>query len=148
MADQLAAVTEAPNASQARGGGTGDAVGAEHPATAFSHQRPPYDGFDIAGVCLPASSTGGDFFDYIPIAGDSLGIVVGDISGHGLGSALGMALVHAYLRGLALTQTGPDEILTRANEMGVQSASLQTGDFPNSWPLNAIRTVLSRACSM
>ena len=30
----------------------------------------------------------------------------------------------------------------------VQSASLQTGDFPNSWPLNAIRTVLSRACSM
>jgi phosphoserine phosphatase RsbU/P len=80
-------------------------------------RAPPCDGLDIAGVCLPTSATGGDFFDYIPIAGDSLGIVVGDFSGHGLGPALGMALVHAYLRGLAVTQTRPDEILTRANEL-------------------------------
>ena len=83
----------------------------------FPASPPSCQGFDIAGVCLPASATGGDFFDYIPVAGNSLGIVVGDVSGHGLGPALGMALVHAYLRALALTQTRPDEILTRANQI-------------------------------
>jgi phosphoserine phosphatase RsbU/P len=44
-----------------------------------------------------------------------LGVVIGDVCGHGLGPALGMALVHAYLRALAQTLDTPGEILCQAN---------------------------------
>ena len=58
--------------------------------------------------------------------------------------ALYVFAVHASVVGLAMVPV----IHRLVDPNRVQSASLQTGDFPNSWPLNAIRTVLSRACSM
>jgi hypothetical protein len=83
----------------------------------FPTSSPALPGWDIAGVCHPANATGGDFFDYFPMAPSTLGIVVGDVSGHGLGPALVTALLHAYLRTLARTQSRPDEILTHANRL-------------------------------
>lgn len=82
------------------------------PATALSPA-----GFEIAGTCLPAADTGGDFFDYIPMLDERLGITLGDVSGHGLGPAIVMVLVRAYLRALALTYSAPEEILTKANRL-------------------------------
>jgi hypothetical protein len=59
---------------------------------------PRLDGFDIGAAMHPLSSTGGDFFDFIPMLDGSLGIVVGDACGHGVGAALLMATTRAYLR--------------------------------------------------
>src|SRR5436190_1105805 len=42
----------------------------------------PLPGFDIAGASHPAEATGGDYFDYVPMRDGSLGIVIGDVSGH------------------------------------------------------------------
>jgi len=58
---------------------------------------------------------GGDYFDYLPMAGDSLGIVIGDVSGHGLGPALLMATLYAHLKSLVEDYRDVTEILARAN---------------------------------
>ena len=83
----------------------------------FPSHAPQLSGFDISGVAFPADETGGDFFDYIPMADDTIGIAVGDVSGHGLGSALLMAETRAYLRALALANDDVGEILTAANRL-------------------------------
>lgn len=59
---------------------------------------PKIEGFELIGVSLACEETGGDYFDLIPFDSHQFGIVVGDVSGHGIGSALLMATVRAYLR--------------------------------------------------
>ncbi|HEY3969418.1 MAG TPA: SpoIIE family protein phosphatase [Planctomycetaceae bacterium] len=83
----------------------------------FPSAAPSAPGFEIAGSCVPASATGGDFYDYIPMPGGELGISIGDVSSHGLGPALVMALIRAYLRALALTQADPGVVLGEANQI-------------------------------
>ncbi|MBI3466848.1 MAG: PAS domain S-box protein, partial [Planctomycetes bacterium] len=78
----------------------------------YPRAAPALEGFDIAGACSPAEAAGGDYFDYIPMVGDFLGIVVGDASGHGVGSAMIMALTRAYLRQLAEVHTDVATILS------------------------------------
>ena len=77
---------------------------------------PALPGFDIAGASYPAEFAAGDYFDYVPLTDGSLGLVVGDVSGHGLGPAIVMALTYAHLRSLAQVYKGIDEILTRTNQ--------------------------------
>jgi sigma-B regulation protein RsbU (phosphoserine phosphatase) len=81
----------------------------------FPVQAPVLPGFDIAGKTYPAEATGGDYFDYIPMRQGRLGLAVGDVSGHGFGSALLMAETRAYLRALVLTHDHPGEALTLIN---------------------------------
>jgi sigma-B regulation protein RsbU (phosphoserine phosphatase) len=73
-------------------------------------------GFDIAGGAYPANETGGDYFDYIPAPDGCVWIVMGDVSGHGISSALVMAETRAYLRSYAKILSDPGEILTRVNQ--------------------------------
>jgi PAS domain S-box-containing protein len=81
----------------------------------FPKTAPEVPGFDIAGATYPAEATGGDYFDYLPMLNGCLGLVVGDVTGHGVGPALLMAETRAYLRVLAGRREDPGEILTRAN---------------------------------
>src|SRR5882672_9710414 len=81
----------------------------------FPKSAPACPGFDIAGASFPAEATGGDYFDYLPMLHDRLGVVVGDVTGHGIGPALLMAETRAYLRILARNREDVGEILTRAN---------------------------------
>jgi sigma-B regulation protein RsbU (phosphoserine phosphatase) len=81
----------------------------------FPSDAPDLPGFDIAGASFPAGDTGGDYYDFIPMLQGSIGLVVGDVSGHGFGPALIMANTRAYLRALSLTCSGVGDILTRAN---------------------------------
>ncbi len=67
---------------------------------------PPLDGFDIAGWNQPADETGGDYFDWQQLPDGRVSVTIADVTGHGIGSALGMAVCRAYARaGLA---TGVD----------------------------------------
>jgi sigma-B regulation protein RsbU (phosphoserine phosphatase) len=67
-------------------------------------RSPVIPGYDIAGTCLSTYDIGGDYFDYIDLPGGRLGIVVADVSGHGIPAALIMAAFRALLR----TQTRID----------------------------------------
>jgi serine phosphatase RsbU (regulator of sigma subunit) len=78
---------------------------------------PVLPGFDIAGAIYSAKSTAGDYFDYIPMLDDCLGVVVGDVSSHGMGPALLMSETRACLRTLAQIHGDVGEILTRANRL-------------------------------
>jgi serine phosphatase RsbU (regulator of sigma subunit) len=83
----------------------------------FPATAPALPGLDIAGGSFPAEATGGDYFDYLRLADGSLGLVIGDVTGHGFGPALLMAATRAYLRALAQTYTDVGTILTLANRV-------------------------------
>jgi PAS domain S-box-containing protein len=74
-------------------------------------------GFDIGGASYPAEAIGGDYYDYLPLLDGSLGVAIGDVSGHGIGPALMMAEVRAYLRAFAHMRAEPGEILDRVNRV-------------------------------
>ncbi len=77
-------------------------------------------GFDIGGASYPAEAVGGDYFDYLPLRDGTLGLAIGDVSGHGLGPALLMAEVRAYLRAFAQTQIDVPSILGLVNRVIAQ----------------------------
>jgi sigma-B regulation protein RsbU (phosphoserine phosphatase) len=95
-------------------------------------QRPPKEQrFDMAGSSLYCDETGGDYYDYIelPLRGSNVyAVVVGDVSGHGISSALLMAGVRAYLRG-RVTQAGSvAEIISDVNLL-VSADTMETHQF-------------------
>ncbi len=65
------------------------------------NQAPCFNGLDIAGRSIYCDQTGGDYFDFFDLSrreDGSVGLVVGDVAGHGVSSALLMATVRAFLR--------------------------------------------------
>jgi len=83
----------------------------------FPKGSPELPPFDVAGASYPAEATGGDYFDYLSMLGGHMGIVVADVTGHGVGPAMLMAETRAYLRILARNRDDVGEILTRANRV-------------------------------
>jgi sigma-B regulation protein RsbU (phosphoserine phosphatase) len=59
---------------------------------------PQYDGFDIWGKAVPAEIVSGDFYDFIPISDNILGLAIADGSGHGLPAALVVRDIYMGLR--------------------------------------------------
>lgn len=83
----------------------------------FYRPAPSIPGYDLAAAAYPAQETGGDYFDFIPLPHNHLGIAVGDVEGHGFGSALVMALTRAYVRCFAALGMDVGQILTQVNRM-------------------------------
>ena len=88
---------------------------------------PQAEGFDMAGTAFPADATGGDYFDFVPLQEGYLGIAVGDICGHGIGSALLMVELRSCLRAFALKSSDVAEIFTLLN--GALASDLQQDRF-------------------
>lgn len=76
---------------------------------------PPLAGFDLGARMVPARMVGGDFFDVIPLGPDTLGIVIGDVSGKGVPAALFMALTCSLLRAEAGRTPAPTDVLRNVN---------------------------------
>jgi serine phosphatase RsbU (regulator of sigma subunit) len=75
----------------------------------------PSPDFEICGSSRPAEETGGDYFDYLRMQDGGLAVAIGDVSGHGLGPALLMAALRAYVRALVKARSDPGEILRLLN---------------------------------
>jgi sigma-B regulation protein RsbU (phosphoserine phosphatase) len=67
-------------------------------ASLLPKDPPQVPGYDIAGINLPTMEIGGDYYDYLPLGRDRLGLVVADVSGKGVPAALIMATFRAALR--------------------------------------------------
>ena len=67
------------------------------------------------GIMVPAREVGGDFFDFIQIDEDHIGISIGDVTGKGVPAAFFMAIVRTLLRSIALLKLTPSECLFRIN---------------------------------
>jgi sigma-B regulation protein RsbU (phosphoserine phosphatase) len=74
-------------------------------------------GYDIGGASYPAEAIGGDYYDFIALGDGSLGIAIGDVSGHGVGPALLMAEARALLRAFAQTHSDVSEVLGLINRV-------------------------------
>jgi sigma-B regulation protein RsbU (phosphoserine phosphatase) len=86
----------------------------------FPKAAPVVEGFDIAGATSAAVEAGGDYYDFLPMPEGDLGLIVSDVSGHGVGPALIMAETRAYLRLAAKNRRDAGLVLTRANEVLAQ----------------------------
>lgn len=78
---------------------------------------PQLEGFEIAGAAFPAEHTCGDYFDFIQATDGSLNVVVGDVSGHGLGPALHMVQCRSYLRSMLRHAPSEPQIVSQLNEL-------------------------------
>jgi serine phosphatase RsbU (regulator of sigma subunit) len=87
-------------------------------ARLFPQALPPLRTLDYAGVCIQAHEVGGDYYDFLELGGRRLGLVVGDISGKGIGAALLMAHLQANLRGqCAVASDEPQRFLRSVNQL-------------------------------
>ncbi len=83
----------------------------------FPDQIPIGDGWDLAVTIVPARETSGDFFDFIPLENDKLGILVADVADKGMGPALFMALSRTLIRTYAVEyKLDPELVFFATNE--------------------------------
>lgn len=78
---------------------------------------PPMPGFEIAGMNRPADQTGGDYYDWQPLPDGRLAVVLADVTGHGIGPALVMAVCRAYSRASAPGAPTPAALLEKLNSL-------------------------------
>jgi len=83
----------------------------------FPPAPPNVPGLDAWGVSIPAHATGGDYFDFLTLPGGALGLVIGDVSGHGFDSAILMAQTRALVRAAARRESDPARILSEVNAL-------------------------------
>ncbi len=72
---------------------------------------------DVHGHSVMCDETGGDYYDYFEMADGSLGIVVADVTGHGVGPALLMATARSALRVLVRAEPSIERLLFRLNNL-------------------------------
>ncbi len=78
-------------------------------------ERPPQvEGLELAGRCVPASAVGGDYYDFF-LADGRVGLLIADVSGHSVGSALMMAITRGVLRSEIARGKSPAEVLAATN---------------------------------
>lgn len=87
-------------------------------ARLFPQIQPELKTVDYAGVCLQARQVGGDYFDFLNLGPQRLGLIIGDVSGKGIAAALLMANLQASLRSQsALAFDQPEAILRSVNRL-------------------------------
>lgn len=89
--------------------------------------RPELEGFELAGWNRSADETGGDYFDWLTLPDGRIAISMGDVSGHGIGPALIVAVCRAYFRATASSVEGLAAIVDRVN--GLLRADLPPDRF-------------------
>lgn len=80
-------------------------------------ENPGLPHIEIVGFSLPAREVGGDYYDFIDVDQDHLGIVIADVSGKGMPAALLMANLQATLRGQALASYAPSQCVATSNSL-------------------------------
>jgi phosphoserine phosphatase RsbU/P len=78
-------------------------------------KSPAIPGFEIAGINIPAKQVSGDYFDYIRVDENRLGLAIADVSGKGVPASLIMAICRSVLRSQAPGSPSPAEVLKAVN---------------------------------
>jgi len=87
-------------------------------ARLFPQTLPPVGSLEYAGACIQARQVGGDYYDFLNLSRERLGLVIGDISGKGIAAALLMANLQANLRSQCATVSGrPRSFLRSVNQL-------------------------------
>jgi phosphoserine phosphatase RsbU/P len=87
-------------------------------ARLFPQTLPPVRSLEYAGICLQARPVGGDYYDFLDLGRDRLGLVIGDVAGKGIAAALLMANLQANLRSqCVMASDQPERFLRSANQL-------------------------------
>src|SRR5207247_1802170 len=78
-------------------------------------EAPAINGFEISGTNAPARQVSGDYFDYIQVDQERLGVVIADVSGKGVPASLIMAICRSVLRAEAARNPSPADVLRKVN---------------------------------
>jgi len=94
----------------------------------FPQRKPLIRTLAYAGICHPARTVGGDYYDFLDLGSGRLGLVVADIAGKGIGAALLMANLQAALRSQCATAwEQPERFLRSVNQLLFENTS--DGDY-------------------
>ena len=78
-------------------------------------EAPIIEGFEISGINIPARHVSGDYFDYIKVDDERLGVAIADVSGKGVPASIIMAICRSVLRSQATGNPSPAEVLQKVN---------------------------------
>jgi len=78
-------------------------------------EAPAINGFQISGINVPARQVSGDYFDYIHVDDERLGVAIADVSGKGVPASLIMAICRSVLRAEAARNPSPADVLRKVN---------------------------------
>jgi serine phosphatase RsbU (regulator of sigma subunit) len=105
-------------------------------ARLFPQRMPSVGSLDYAGICIQARKVGGDYYDFLELGRNRLGLVIADIAGKGMAAALLMANLQANLRSqCALAFDHPGKFLESVNQLFCENtadaayATLFFGDY-------------------
>jgi len=87
------------------------------------HTTPTVEGAEVTTLFLPARQVGGDFYDFIPISKNNLGLVIADVSGKGVPAALFMALSRALMRANSLQNPRVAHAVIQTNRLILECAT-------------------------
>jgi serine phosphatase RsbU (regulator of sigma subunit) len=93
-------------------------------ARLFPQRLPPMRMLEYAGACVQTRRVGGDYYDFLDLGQDRLGLVIGDIAGKGMPAALLMANLQANLRSQCATAVDqPERFLQTVNRLFYDSTA-------------------------
>jgi len=92
-------------------------LASEIQASFLPESCPMLSGWDIAADWHAAREVGGDFYDFIPLGRDRLGLVIADVSDKGVPAALFMSLSRTLMRASALETRSPAKALQHVNDI-------------------------------
>ncbi|HET9569027.1 MAG TPA: SpoIIE family protein phosphatase, partial [Vicinamibacterales bacterium] len=72
-------------------------------------------GLSLSGYCEPAREVGGDYYDFLPLENERLGILIADVAGKGTSAALYMAELKGLMLSLSRYHVSPRNLLIEAN---------------------------------
>src|SRR5438067_5795089 len=78
-------------------------------------EAPVIPGFEIAGINIPARHVSGDYFDYLTVDDEKLGVAIADVSGKGVPASIIMAICRSVLRSQAAGNPSPSDVLQKVN---------------------------------
>ena len=84
--------------------------------TLLPSEFPEIEGYEIASYYEAAKEVGGDYFDFVEVDKDTLGIVVADVSGKGVPGSLVMTMIRTALRTEARGNKNAADVLARVND--------------------------------
>ena len=83
----------------------------------------PVAGVSWFAAVEPAGKIGGDYYDFLPLANGQMCVVLGDVSGKGIGAAVFLSNVRAIVRALVRETAAPGEVLERLSETVLSDAN-------------------------
>jgi anti-sigma regulatory factor (Ser/Thr protein kinase) len=123
----------------------------------LQRRQPDQRAVEVATRYLPAHSgvaVGGDWFDVIRLSGSRVGLVVGDVVGHGVHAAATMGRLRTAVRTLADVDLEPEELLTRLDDVVTRLADEEqlatdgTASDLSATCLYAVYDPVSRCCTL